>query len=494
MPRRNLLFLLIVAAVSWLCYERAGRNRYAGTLTEAMNIIAANYIADVEPRVLFEGAMDGMMGKLDPYSGYTSPEEFSQFQQQLEGEFIGVGIIVDYDAENGRLNVAEALIGKPAYVAGIRAGDAIVAIDGHETKELAQRDAVRMIRGREGTMVKLQVLRVGRDQPLEFELTRAPIPLETVLGDARSKDGKWVYRLASHPRIGYIRIFDNFGERTADEFRAALASYRQPAAQIDGLILDLRYNRGGLLEAARDVCDMLLDSGDIVTTRGRHEQVLKKYVAQPGVELPREVPIVALVDRLSASASEIVAAALQDNHRAAIAGQRSWGKGTVQNVIKLEGGRSAIRLTVGSYRRPSGKEIHKWKDAKDSDDWGVRPDAGLESLLTNHQNELVIQARRKRDFNAWDELTAAADQLPHSAAQPAATPAENNEPSALTIPPVPIATPDNEGQAAESAPTGESEVAAAARKDPAIVDPQLRRALEYLRDKISAPTPQPGRA
>src|SRR5262249_51217349 len=152
------------------------------------------------------------------------------------------------------------------------------------------------------------------------------------------------------------------------------------------LILDLRYNRGGLLEAARDVCDLLLERGTIVTTRGRNKQLVKQYVAQPGTALPIDVPMVVLVDRLSASASEIVAAALQDNHRAAIVGQRTWGKGTIQNVIKLEGGKSAIRLTVGSYHRPSGKEIHKWKDAQETDEWGVKPDPGLEVLLTNHQN------------------------------------------------------------------------------------------------------------
>src|SRR3954470_9428105 len=170
MPRRNIVILLLVAAVSWLSYQRASRNRYAATLAEAMNIVAEEYISDVEPRVLFEGAMDGMVSKLDPYSGYTSPEEYSQFQQQLEGEFVGVGIVVDHDAENGRLNVAEALIGKPAYLAGIRAGDAIVAIDGKETKELGLRDAIRMIRGKEGTTVTLRVQPSGNHEPINYEL------------------------------------------------------------------------------------------------------------------------------------------------------------------------------------------------------------------------------------------------------------------------------------------------------------------------------------
>jgi carboxyl-terminal processing protease len=462
MPRRNLTFLLIVAVVSWLCYQRATRNRYAATLTEAMNVVSANYISDVEPRVLFEGAMDGMIGKLDPYSGYTSPDEYNQFQQQLEGEFVGIGIVVDQDAENGRLNVAEALIGKPAYLAGIRAGDSIVAIDNKKTDGLPLREAVAMIRGKEGTTVTLSVLRAGGDQPVDYELKRETIPLETVLGDARSTDGKWIYRLANHPRIGYIRIFDNFGERTAAEFRAALASFRQPGQQIDGLILDLRYNRGGLLEAAQEVCDMLLDHGTIVTTRGRHDRLIKQYVARPGTELPPEVPVVVLVDRLSASASEIVAAALQDNHRAAIAGQRSWGKGTVQNVIRLEGGRSAIRLTVGSYHRPSGHEIHKWKDAKESDDWGVRPDAGLEVLLTNQQNELIIQARGKRDFLSWEELGGGADRT-----GPTDQP---EEPAA--------------DQSTDKTTAFKSDATAAARKDPATIDPQLRKAIEYLQQQF----------
>src|SRR5438309_788734 len=175
MPRRNIIILLLVAIASWLCYQRASRNRYAAALTEAMNIVAANYISDVEPRVLFEGAMDGMVGKLDPYSGYTSPEVYNQFQQQLEGEFVGIGIVVDHDAENGRLNVAEALIGKPAYLAGIRAGDAIIAIDGTTTKDLALRDAIHMIRGKEGTIVKLRVVHAGQSEPIDHELQRATI-------------------------------------------------------------------------------------------------------------------------------------------------------------------------------------------------------------------------------------------------------------------------------------------------------------------------------
>lgn len=475
MPRRNLTIIFLVAVVSWICYQRASKNRFARTLAEAMNIVERHYVSEVEPRALFEGAMNGMVATLDPNSGYTSPDEFSQFQQQMEGEFVGIGIVVEQDEEHRRLNVTEAFIGKPAYMAGIRAGDSIVAIDEQETKDLVLRDAVKSIRGKEGTTVKLRILRPEREGPLEFALKRATIPLESVLGDAR-QDGKWVYRLADHPRLGYIRIFDGFGERTAAEFREALASYRQGGEQIDGLILDLRYNRGGLLESSRDICDMLLDQGTIVTTRGRNKIMLKRYEAKPGVELPLDVPMVVLVDRLSASASEIVAAALQDNGRAVVAGQRTWGKATVQNVILLEGRKSALRLTVGSYHRPSGKEIHKWKDAKEADDWGVQPSEGLEALLTNHENELVILARRKRDFIPWDQLVAKQSLAETKPAEP--------KPSEVK----PTKTKPSEGSEASEAASLDAEATRSARIDPMTIDPQLRKAIGYLESKKSSET------
>jgi carboxyl-terminal processing protease len=244
------------------------------------------------------------------------------------------------------------------------------------------------------------------------------------------------------------------------------------------LIIDLRGNPGGLLPAAVSVCDALLDEGLIVTTRGRNGVLLEQHQAERGTDLPATIPIVVLVDRLSASASEIVAACLQDHGRAAVAGQRSWGKGSVQNVISLEGGKSALRLTIGSYRRPSGKEIHKWKKAKEEDDWGVRPDAGLEATLTNHQNDLLVLARRQRDLTPWEKL----------AAEPAKT-NSSADPQAIPTP-----QPDAEGQVAEKSSSLETEAASAAKQDPAAIDPQLQKALEYLQNKINQPAPEPNRA
>jgi carboxyl-terminal processing protease len=490
MTRRNLTVLMVLACVSWLCYQRASRNRFAATLTHAMNVVTARYINEVEPRVLFEGAMDGMIDKLDPYSAYASPEEYNDFQQQMEGEISGIGIIVDSDAESGYLTVQEALVGKPAYLAGIRAGDKIVAIEGKDAKEMPRREAVKLIRGQAGTRVKIRVQHMGREQA-DHELERAAIPVESVLGDARGKDGKWVFRLASHPRVGYMRII-NFGDRTADEFREALATYRRPDEQIEGFILDLRYNPGGSLTAATAVCDALLEKGLIVTTRGRNDMIMEQHSATPGVELPLEVPMVVLVDQLSASASEIVAACLQDHRRAAIAGQRTWGKGTVQHVISLEGGRSALRLTIGSYRRPSGQDIHKWKKSKDTDEWGVRPDAGLEVALTNHQNDVIHAARRKRDSMPWEGVQAAH----HPGAESVITEPTAGPPGgeSAETPPTPVPEPDADDSAPTTIRAAQAEGAAAAKRDPALVDPQLRKALEYLQQEISKRTDSPPQA
>jgi len=473
MPRQNLLILIVVAAVSVVCYQRAARNRYSQTLTQAMNIVSENYIDEVEPRVLFEGAIDGMVGKLDPYSAYTSPEEFAQFQQTMDGEFTGIGIMVDADAASRRLVVLDALVGKPAYLKGIRAGDILIEIDGHDTRDVPVREAVTYIRGKPGTKLALKVQRPGQGEPMSYELERTVIPLESILGDTRAGEGGWSFRLADHPRIGYIRVV-SFGERTSEEFREALGMLREAPA-VDGLIIDLRYNPGGLLTAATEICDSLLDEGLIVTTLGRHDVLMERYKATTGTDLPRSVPVVVLVDRLSASASEIVAACLQDHHRAAIAGQRTWGKGTVQNVVLLEGGRSAIRLTVGSYHRPSGQEIHKWKDAKDTDAWGVRPDPGLEVALTSHENDLIVAARRKRDLLPASELTK-------GPSAPTSAP-PRTLPKSSDSPPVPKPEPDD-GQSAEQTPALEVEAATKARLDPTTIDPQLRKALEHLQLQI----------
>jgi carboxyl-terminal processing protease len=395
MPLRNVLTIAIVAIVSLICYEKAAHNRFGFIVSHAMGIIEDNYIEEVQPRQLFESAMRGMVSELDEYSDYIGPEYFQQFQQIIDQEFVGIGVAVEGPPEADELRVVSPIYDSPAYRAGMRAGDLILEIDGVSTKTMKSDDAVKHMKGLPGTTVTLLIQHVGKDaQPLRLEIQRELIRTKSVLGDTMLKDGRWNYFLETEPHIGYIRI-TTFGEYTARELRAVLQFNDHP---IEALILDLRGNVGGLLPAAVETCDMFIDEGVIVSTRGRHAGDELSYPATPETTiLDQSIPMVVLVDRYSASASEIVAACLQDHQRAAIAGQRSWGKGTVQNVIKLEHGTSALKLTTASYWRPNGQNIHRGKDAREEDDWGVRPSPGLEVVLTDEQYRALHAQRSARD-------------------------------------------------------------------------------------------------
>jgi carboxyl-terminal processing protease len=470
MPRRNLTLLIVAALVSLVCYARASRNRYADTFAQSLNIITRDYVDEVEPRVLFEGAMDGMLDQLDMYSGYTTPQEYLQFKEQIDGEFPGIGVMVEVDDPSGKLTVLVPTPGSPAAKAGLRPGDVIEAIDGHPTEGTPIADSLKRIKGPPGTKVTLTLRRAGEPEPIDVVVARAKIAIESVLGDVRQSDGTWLFHLVDHPKLGYIRL-TSFAERTADDFRTALDQVQ--ASQCEGLILDLRGNEGGLLKTAVEVGDMLLEDGLIVSTRGRGAIEKSSHYAHPGAELPPGFPLVVLVDRFAASASEIVAAALQDHGRAVIVGERTWGKGTVQNIEELEGGKSAIRLTIATYWRPSGKDIHKRRNAKDTDDWGVRPDPDMAVVLAKELYEKAAKTRRKRDVTPLAELTSLP--RPESSAEP---PTIQNEPPTTDPTEAPPPVPD----ASEDAP-------AAAEKEAPIdlfyVDPQLQKAIEVLQQRIA---------
>lgn len=401
MPLRNLFVLFFAAILSLMCHVRADRNRYASTVSEAMDLITFNYLEDVEYRQLYENAMQGMTEGLDPYSSYIGPVEYGRFKEELDQEFGGIGILVDFNQETRRIVVVNPLFDTPASRAGVRAGDVILAIDGKDTATMSYRDAVQLIRGLPGEPVRLTLVHVGEEKSVELVIERAIIPIESVLGDVRRADGSWDFQLQGDPRITYVRVV-NFGENTVEELKQTFQG-----RAIQALILDLRDNAGGLLDAAVGTCEMFLDAGTIVTIRGRDGEVRRKYEADGPSLVPKDVPLVVLANHFSASASEIVAACLQDHGRAKIAGQRTWGKGTVQNVIPLEAGRAALKLTTASYWRPSGKNIHRLKDAPDEAEWGVRPDPGLEVKLTEEEADAVRQARRKKDIGGGPEKTAA---------------------------------------------------------------------------------------
>lgn len=363
---------------------------FVDTLAE----IERNYVKDIDRRELIESAVRGMLHELDPYSNYISPEELARFNQTVEQEFGGIGIQVTRD-----LVVSTPLPGTPAYKAGILPGDRIVAIDGQRTAEFPRgrrlEKAIELLKGPPGTTVKVTVFRPSEKKELEFELTRAVIRVSTVLGDHYKKvDGehRWEYMLDPEAKIGYIRI-THFGRHTAEELKAALEELRSRGMR--ALVLDLRSNPGGLLSQAIAVADLFVDHGRIVSTSGRSVPPRVWNAHEEGTF--SDFPMAVLVNRFSASASEIVSACLQDHRRAVIIGERTWGKGSVQNVIDLEGGKSALKLTTAKYLRPSGKNIHRDVGDGPNDEWGVSPDDGFEVKLSDAELRQFFEYRRQRD-------------------------------------------------------------------------------------------------
>lgn len=402
MPLRNLIWLLVVSATSLLCYGEATRNKYATILSEAIDRITRSYVEPVSPRVLFEGGIRGMIGELDPYSGYISPDDIAQFRAEIQQEFGGIGIEVGI--EQNHITILSPVPGTPAFRAGLKAGDIILAIDGTTLEQANLDDAVKLMRGEIGEPVELQILHLGDQEPKTYRIVRDEIRIESVRGAHRNDQGNWSFVLDEHPRYGYIRV-TSFGDHTAQDLRQAIGSLD---GRIDGLILDLRGNAGGLLSSAVELCDMFIPPGKVVvTTRARDSVVMEAYQSTSPPLVPASLPIVILVDRFSASAAEIFAACLQDYGRATIVGERTWGKGTVQNVFDIEGGKSAIRLTTQTYWRPSGENIHRHKDATPEEKWGVLPRGENLIELSTDEFEQLAELRRRREFNRTEDKPTA---------------------------------------------------------------------------------------
>ncbi|MGA2061474.1 MAG: S41 family peptidase [Thermoguttaceae bacterium] len=409
MPRRNLLFLLAVCIFTLVCYQKTQTNQYGELLSESLDLIERISLEKVKPEELFEGAMEGMVdrlnsGGLDENSSYIPPKTLPEFREMIDQQFGGVGIEVAIDSKTREITVVSPLPGSPAFTAGVLAGDKILRIDDHSTQGMSIRDAASLLRGKTGDPVNITVLHQGEDKPVEIKIVRAVIQGETVLGDTRNADGSWNYFLPGYDRIGYLRI-TSFGDETAAELKRAVQ--RLVDHDMQGLILDLRDNPGGLLPAAIGVCDLFIPSGIIVSTRGRDGGNLDAWQAS-GKGAFTKFPMVVLVNQYSASASEIVAACLQDQHRAAIVGQRTYGKGTVQKVIELDDSRGALKLTTASYWRPSNKNIHRRKDAGENEDWGVSPDSGWEVRVEGDDLTRLRLWRMRRDISKAAETAVKA--------------------------------------------------------------------------------------
>jgi carboxyl-terminal processing protease len=399
MPRRNFFAIMMVGAVSLYCWQATHGAKpkdemmeLYGLFVDAVEQVESHYVRPVDRRELLESALKGMLQNLDPHSAFINTSEWKQFKKQIEGRFGGIGIQVGMDQDVNRLKVIAPMVGTPAYGAGIMAGDLIMEIDGHSTEGMIPDKAVEVLVGRPGTPVTLTVLHEGDDKTEKLTMNRAIIDVPSVLGDSRKADDSWDYMYDKENKIGYVRI-SSFIQNTTDELKKVLTDLK--ADGMRGLILDLRDDPGGLLGAAVEIADLFVADGLIVSTKG-HNTVSKTYDAQKEGTY-EDFPMVVLVNQNSASAAEIVSACLQDHKRAKVVGQRSYGKGSVQNIIELEDGNSVLKLTVATYQRPSGKNIHKFKDAKDSDEWGVSPDAGLEVKLSRRDYENWFLGRRDRD-------------------------------------------------------------------------------------------------
>lgn len=420
MPRRNLLIIVVVAIVSAICFRQADsahRSEYGqmyDTFTEVLKKVDQEYLREVDNRVLFEGALHGMASKLDPYSAYIGPKQYPNLKSTLKQTFEGLGIRIDKEEGSDLPVVVSPMADSPALQAGVRAGDKILQINGESTAGLPLEKIVDRLREETEGAVKLTVQHKGETAPVTLAIKPASFAVPVVLGDSRGPDNKWNWLLNGHSDIGYIRL-TSFGEHSDSELKAALEELAE--RHVKGVILDLRNNGGGMLNKSIQVCELFLSEGRIVSTRGRNGVEKDVYDANGSAEFAN-LPLVILINQYTASASEIVAACLQDHKRAIIVGQQSWGKGTVQNVIDLEHGRSGLKLTTASYWRPSGRDIHRHEDNKGQTDWGVQPDAGYEVKLTDEETQNLARAREQRDVVRNGETAAAEAEPPPSVPDP----------------------------------------------------------------------------
>ena len=341
------MILIVGGGISGKVNEKRETYKYIGLFSQVLSLVKSNYIKEVKTKDLIYGALKGMMETLDPYSQFMDPDTYKEMQIETEGKFEGLGISIWI--RDGQLTIVSPIEGTPAYEVGIQAGDRIVEIEGESTKNITLQEAVKKMRGKKGTSVILTIEREGIDEPLECTIVRGVIIVKSI-----------PYSFLIEDKIGYIRIRE-FKKQAGKDLGEALEKLEKEG--IEGLILDLRNNHGGLLNEAVEICDKFLPKKKlIVSTQGRISSQNLSYLSN---EAPHpDYPLVVLINKGSASASEVVAGAIQDYGRGTIIGEKSFGKARVQSILTLEDG-SGLRLTTAYYLTPKGRNI---------DEKGIDPD------------------------------------------------------------------------------------------------------------------------
>ncbi len=373
----SLLAFFLLVFLGWGRIHRVGADidstyEKLKVFADVLAIVEKNYVEPVDPGKAIQGAINGMLETLDPHSSYMSQEVFKEMQTETRGSFDGVGF--EITSRDKILTVVAPIEDTPAFRAGIQSGDQIVRIDGKSTRDMNLMDAVKRLRGPRGSKVTITIMRPSFTEPQDFTITRDVIPIRSV---------RWKLLEEGY---GYIKV-NQFIENTYPDLKKALNQLDGKEEKLKGLVLDLRNDPGGLLDQAVKVADEFLDSGLIVYTEGRVEgQKMKFYVQKK--ERVRDYPIIVLVNAGSASASEIVAGALQDHGRAVILGTQTFGKGSVQTIIPLEDG-SALRLTTARYFTPKGRSIQAQ---------GITPDIVVADAAPEARRGVVPRTIREKDL------------------------------------------------------------------------------------------------
>ena len=401
----RLWVVMLIALAAWMLsagFQRAdsaGKEQLYEQLkifSDVLELIQRDYVEEVDPKDLIQKAIQGMLQGLDPHSSLLPPDAYEDLQIDTKGKFTGIGIHITM--QNGFVTVISPIEDTPAHRAGIEPGDRIIKVDGQLTKDL--REAVRMMRGPKGSKVTVTILREGVKKPIDFELTRDEIPIQSVK------------HVLLRPGFGYVRI-SNFTGTTTQDFEKALEQLESSDPPLKGLILDLRNNGGGLLNQAISIADEFLEQGTIVSMKGRDKRNTKVFSATAS-RTPRTYPIVVLINGGTASASEIVAGALQDQKRALILGTTSFGKGSVQTVETLRDG-SGVKLTIARYYTPSGRSIQ----AK-----GIEPDIVLKFKRLDESETAAAEDGTLKEKDLENHLE---DEGPSRKPRPARPPAKPDE-------------------------------------------------------------------